>query len=114
MDLLRGKLRTRHVQVFSEVTPEPDEATIRRGVALLERVQPDVLIAVGGGSVLDAGKAMRLFYEHPEKTLDELTHAVPRPAQAGGRLPDRPAPPPIGRDPNDFRVPARRCRRRRC
>ena len=73
VDLLRGKLRTRHVQVFSEVTPEPDETTIRRGVELLERVQPEVLIAVGGGSVLDAGKAMRLFYEHPEKTLDELT-----------------------------------------
>lgn len=73
VELLRSKLPTKHVQVFTEITPEPDEATIRRGVALLERVQPDVLIAVGGGSVLDAGKAMRLFYEHPEKTLDELT-----------------------------------------
>ena len=39
VDQLRGKLRTRHVQVFSEVTPEPDEATIRRGVALLQRVR---------------------------------------------------------------------------
>ena len=73
VDQVRGKLRTRHVQVFSEVTPEPDEATIRRGVALLERAEPDVLIAVGGGSVLDAAKAMRLFYEHPEMSLDELT-----------------------------------------
>ncbi|GAY17394.1 bifunctional acetaldehyde-CoA/alcohol dehydrogenase [Mycobacterium sp. shizuoka-1] len=72
-DLLRSKLGSRHVQVFAEISPEPDEATIRRGVALLQRVQPDVLIAVGGGSVLDAGKAMRLFYEHPEKSLDELT-----------------------------------------
>ena len=34
VDLLRGRLRTKHVQVFSEVTQEPDEATIRRGVAL--------------------------------------------------------------------------------
>ncbi|OBH56832.1 bifunctional acetaldehyde-CoA/alcohol dehydrogenase [Mycobacterium mantenii] len=73
VDQLRGKLRAQHVQVFSEVTPEPDEMTIRRGVALLQRVQPDLLVAVGGGSVLDAGKAIRLFYEHPEKSLDELT-----------------------------------------
>ena len=72
-DLLRGKLRTRHVQVFSEVEPEPSEATIRDGVALLTRARPDLLVAVGGGSVMDAAKAMRLFYEHPEKTLDDLT-----------------------------------------
>lgn len=73
VDQVRSKLRTHHVQVFSEVTPEPDEATIRRGVALLQRAEPGVLIAVGGGSVLDAAKAMRLFYEHPEESLDELT-----------------------------------------
>ncbi|OBH27432.1 bifunctional acetaldehyde-CoA/alcohol dehydrogenase [Mycobacterium sp. E342] len=73
VEQLRPKLRAQHVQVFGEVTPEPDEATIRRGVALLQRVQPDLLVAVGGGSVLDAGKAIRLFYEHPEKSLDELT-----------------------------------------
>ncbi len=71
-DLLRGKLRTRHVQVFSEVEPEPAEATIRAGVTFLERSRPDLLVAVGGGSVIDAAKAMRLFYEHPEKTMDDL------------------------------------------
>ena len=73
VDQLRGRLCTHHVQVFSEVTPEPDEALIRRGVALLQRAEPDVVIAVGGGSVLDAAKAMRLFYEHPEMNLTELT-----------------------------------------
>ena len=51
----------------------PDEAVIRRGVALLDRTRPDTVIAVGGGSVLDAAKAMRLFHEHPEQSLDELT-----------------------------------------
>ncbi len=73
VDELRGKLRTSHVQVFSEVEPEPTEAVIRRGVSLLERARPDLLVAVGGGSVMDAAKAMRLFYEHPEKSLDDLT-----------------------------------------
>ena len=42
-------------------------------MALLDRARPDLLVAVGGGSVIDAAKAMRLFYEHPEKTLDDLT-----------------------------------------
>jgi acetaldehyde dehydrogenase/alcohol dehydrogenase len=73
VDQLRSKLRTTHVQVFSEIEPEPDEATIRRGVALLDRARPDLVVAVGGGSVLDAAKAMRLFHEHPERSLDELT-----------------------------------------
>ncbi|HET8561345.1 MAG TPA: bifunctional acetaldehyde-CoA/alcohol dehydrogenase [Marmoricola sp.] len=73
VDLLRGKLQAAHVHVFDEVTPEPDEEVIRRAVELCDRVRPDLVVAVGGGSVIDAAKAMRLFHEHPEKTLDELT-----------------------------------------
>jgi acetaldehyde dehydrogenase/alcohol dehydrogenase len=73
VDQVRSKLRTSHVQVFSEIQPEPDEEMIHRGVTLLERAQPDLVIALGGGSVMDAAKAMRLFYEHPEKTLEDLT-----------------------------------------
>ena len=72
-DLVRSRLRAPHIQVFSEIEPEPDEATIRRGVDLLERTRPQLIVAVGGGSVIDAAKAMRLFHEHPEKTLDDLT-----------------------------------------
>ncbi|MBF6277980.1 MULTISPECIES: iron-containing alcohol dehydrogenase [Nocardia] len=70
---LRGKLRAQHVKIFSEVEPEPGEAAIRRGVAMLEAFGPDVLIAAGGGSVIDAAKAIRLFYEHPETNLADLT-----------------------------------------
>jgi len=68
---LRGQ--SGHVQVFSDVQPEPGEATIQRGVALLERARPDLIVAIGGGSVIDAAKAMGLFHEHPDKTLKELT-----------------------------------------
>ncbi len=70
---VRKHLGTPNVHVFSDVVPEPGEALIRAGVEVLERLRPDLVIAVGGGSVLDAAKAMRLFHEHPELTLHELT-----------------------------------------
>ncbi len=73
VDELRGLLRAPHVQVFSEIEPEPDADVIRRGVAMLDRVHPDLLVAVGGGSVMDAAKVMRLLHEHPEADLEELT-----------------------------------------
>jgi len=69
---VREHLGEASVRVFSGVTPEPTEAVVRAGVELLERTRPDLLVAVGGGSVLDAAKAMRLFYEHPQLTLREL------------------------------------------
>jgi acetaldehyde dehydrogenase/alcohol dehydrogenase len=72
LDQVRSKLNGAYVKVFSGVTPEPDEAVVDAGVAAMRVLQPDALIAVGGGSVLDAAKAMRLFYEHPELDLEEL------------------------------------------
>jgi acetaldehyde dehydrogenase/alcohol dehydrogenase len=72
-ELIRARLRAAHVHVFSEVQPEPDEAVIRQGVALLDQYTPDLIVAVGGGSVIDAAKVMRLFHEQPDQTMDELT-----------------------------------------
>jgi acetaldehyde dehydrogenase/alcohol dehydrogenase len=71
-DLLRPYLGGAAVRVFSDVVPEPDESVVRAGVEALERARPDVIVAIGGGSVLDAAKAMRLFYESPGLTLEEL------------------------------------------
>jgi acetaldehyde dehydrogenase/alcohol dehydrogenase len=71
-DEVRKYLAARTVHVFSEIEPEPAERQIRAGVETLERLRPDLLVAVGGGSVLDAAKAMRLFFESPELTVAEL------------------------------------------
>lgn len=70
---VRRHLRARTVHVFSEVEPEPDERQVRAGVDTIRRLSPDVLVAVGGGSVLDAAKAMRLFHESPELSVAELS-----------------------------------------
>jgi acetaldehyde dehydrogenase/alcohol dehydrogenase len=61
------------VRVFSGIEPEPSEAQIRAGVEMLDQAAPELIVAVGGGSVLDAAKAMRLFHESPQLTLEELT-----------------------------------------
>jgi acetaldehyde dehydrogenase / alcohol dehydrogenase len=72
-DEVRTHLDGTGVHVFSEIEPEPGEAVIRRGAKVLGELRPELLIAVGGGSVIDAAKAMRLFHESPESSLDELT-----------------------------------------
>jgi acetaldehyde dehydrogenase / alcohol dehydrogenase len=72
-DTVREHLAADNVRVFSGVEPEPREAQVRAGVAMLGEPAPELIVAVGGGSVIDAAKAMRLFHEHPELTLRELT-----------------------------------------
>jgi acetaldehyde dehydrogenase/alcohol dehydrogenase len=59
--------------VYSGVEPEPTEAQIRAGVEELERFNADAIIALGGGSVMDAAKAMRLFHESPYLSIRELS-----------------------------------------
>ena len=72
-DDVRHYLTAGAVHVFSGVEPEPTEAQIRAGVEELERFDADAIIALGGGSVMDAAKAMRLFHESPELSVRELS-----------------------------------------
>lgn len=60
------------IQLFSDVEPDPDIETVKRGTKLMEAFRPDTIIALGGGSAMDAAKGMWLFYEHPEVNFDDL------------------------------------------
>ncbi|MEI5906799.1 bifunctional acetaldehyde-CoA/alcohol dehydrogenase [Bacillus spongiae] len=61
-----------HCEIFSDVEPDPSIETVMKGADLMKKFQPDVVIALGGGSAMDAAKGMWLFYEHPETSFDGL------------------------------------------
>ena len=58
--------------VFSNVQPDPTLANAQEGAKAMAAFQPDVIIALGGGSAMDAGKIMWVLYEHPEVDFQDL------------------------------------------
>ena len=69
---LRKRIQYVHSEIFSDVEPDPSFATIKRGVTAMNTFKPDVIIALGGGSAIDAAKGMWLFYEHPDADVEGL------------------------------------------
>lgn len=61
------------IEVFSDVEPDPDIVTVRKGADLMNTFKPDVIIALGGGSPMDAAKGMWLFYENPNADFDGMS-----------------------------------------
>ncbi|MGM1020687.1 MAG: bifunctional acetaldehyde-CoA/alcohol dehydrogenase [Bacillota bacterium] len=60
------------IEVFSEVEPDPSTDTVERGTEMMRRFQPDCIIALGGGSPMDAAKGMWMFYEYPDTDFNNL------------------------------------------
>lgn len=69
---LRKRQNYCHCEIFSDVEPDPSVETIQRGVKAMDTFKPDVIIALGGGSAIDAAKGMWLFYEHPDTDFEGL------------------------------------------
>ena len=69
---LRKRADYVHSEIFSEVESDPSFETIKKGVSMMNEFKPDVIIAVGGGSPIDAAKGMWLFYEHPDADVEGL------------------------------------------
>ena len=69
---LRKRKEYVHSEIFSDVESDPSFETVYRGVEMMKEFKPDVIIAVGGGSPIDAAKGMWLFYEHPEADAEGM------------------------------------------
>ncbi|WP_028125434.1 bifunctional acetaldehyde-CoA/alcohol dehydrogenase [Eremococcus coleocola] len=72
IDQLQARSNQVTIQLFSDVEPDPDISTVRRGAEIVKGFQPDTIIALGGGSVMDAAKVMWLFYEQPQIDFRDL------------------------------------------
>ncbi len=59
-------------QIFADVNPDPDIETVNKGLDMANSFKPDVIIALGGGSPMDAAKIVWLMYEHPEVKFEDL------------------------------------------
>ncbi len=60
------------VRLFENVEPDPSVETVMKGAAAMREFEPDWIIAMGGGSPIDAAKAMWVFYEYPNTTFEEI------------------------------------------
>ena len=69
---LRKRENHVHCEIFSEVEPDPSFDTINKGLELMNNFKPDVIVALGGGSPIDAAKGMWLFYENPDADPEGL------------------------------------------
>lgn len=70
---LRKREEYVHCEIFDQVEPDPSLDTIMHGVEAMKAFKPDVIIALGGGSAIDAAKGMWLFYEDPDADFKKMS-----------------------------------------
>ncbi|MGL5348648.1 MAG: bifunctional acetaldehyde-CoA/alcohol dehydrogenase [Peptostreptococcaceae bacterium] len=76
VEKLEYQLRKRRnpvmIDVFADVEPDPSVDTVLNGAEAMRKFKPDTIIALGGGSAMDAAKGMWLFYENPQADFEDL------------------------------------------
>ncbi|WP_255347031.1 bifunctional acetaldehyde-CoA/alcohol dehydrogenase [Cellulomonas sp. URHE0023] len=72
IDVLNRRSNKVALQIIDQVEPEPSVKTVKAGAAQMRHFRPDTIIALGGGSPMDAAKVMWLLYEHPEIEFSDL------------------------------------------
>ena len=71
-DVIRRRRNQVDLELFFDVEPDPSFDTVQAGLELMNKFQPDTIIALGGGSSMDAAKVMWLLYENPEVCFDDI------------------------------------------
>lgn len=71
-DAIKRRRNKVDIELFFDVEPDPSLDTVMSGVELMRKFNPDVIIALGGGSAMDAAKVMWLMYEHPDVNFDDI------------------------------------------
>ena len=69
---LRKRRNPVMIEIFADVEPDPSVDTVLNGAEAMRKFNPDTIIALGGGSAMDAAKGMWLFYENPEADFEDL------------------------------------------
>ncbi len=70
------------VKLFEGVEADPSVETVMRGAKMMQEFEPDWIVAMGGGSPIDAAKTMWAFYEYPDVTFENSDHSVFLPGTA--------------------------------